>query len=705
MKLLASLLLLLASGVTARTNWQSFHYDEKYFVMNSCNYAVANSVKLCKKPDAKKSHSCSCVEPNFVASWLKCAYEKMDAEDVEYMYHSTCDSTKGHLPWKAAQEYYENSTYVNLADQYVNSTKLFKHPIYSTGEHFQNLYTAEYWTIKNRFGNLTTSNYMGLAFFCATILVMLVSGAVNWSQRLVRRIQLTGGDNFFVNLLRKHFTVGILGKHLTPGRFGYTPDRMETFWITIMVLYTILGNAIIGVHWRSDDVSFLKYQAGTSRYFGDRSGLMLSWYWPLLFIFPGRNNFFQWVTRWKYGRFLTFHKWIARCVFIMVLIHSFAFASQTYSIDHSKLVSRMHAPWYLYGIVSTVFGGAIIIFAVYPFRSRFYDIFKVIHVVFAVMMLWSGLIHARSQNYENYYYAGVAIWCFEYVARFVRVALYGIGKTARITYCADDQVLKVVVPESKLVKPSAGSHAFIYFLTKSNFYKSHCFTAVPSVEPGFVEFYCKVKKGLTLNLAKRISEGQELQVRVMVEGFYGESSPYHYFDKTVLITGSTGISGPFAHAMKLVKSDGQREVKLYWSVRTLAALEWFKEQLLQFKDTQVRPIIYVSQPFGEPYTSTNSESNDSSAEEKSGNPIEKVITSEKEIAAQVGEEIMQIVQIRHGRIDVAQVVAEEIDSANGTIAFGACSATQIVDTVRQEVANNLGRTEKRIEYFEEMQAW
>lgn len=700
MKLLP--VILLATGAMAEWNW--FNYNENYFVINACKAAVAGSATLCKKPDSKKGNTCSCVNPNYVASWLKCAYDRIETEDADEWFERTCEDTKGALTIEEAHEAYENAKFVDIAEQYVNTSKVFDHAIYSTGEHFENVYYNNYWTNKSRRGNVTTSHYLGIAFMAFTCFVMFASGIINWSQRLSRKVQLSG-NNFFVNLYRRHFSVGIVSRHLNPSRWGYTPDRMELFFITIMCLYTIFTNAILGVKWREGDVSFNNYQSGTSRYYGDRSGILLSWKWPLLFIFPGRNNIFQWITRWKYGRFVTFHKWLARCVFFDVLVHSFTFASQTYGLGPAKVTSRLHSDWYVYGIASSVFSGVIMIFAVYWFRSRYYDIFKLIHLFFVCFMLWTGLIHARDQDYQGFYYAGVAIWCFEYFARFSRIMLYGFKK-ASISYCSDDQVLKVVLPESKFMKISPGCHAFLHFLTKKHFYKSHCFTAVPSPTPGYIEFYCKVKKGLTLDMANLVGDQKSIELGVLVEGFYGETSPYQYYDKTVLVTGSTGISGPFTHVLKLAKADGEREIKLYWSVRTLAALEWFKDQLLQLKDTQCKPIIYVSQPFGDTSSyGTHSTDNNSSEEKVDDQPLEKIITSEKDIAAEVGYELLECVEIRHGRLDIEQLVAEELATASGSVAFGACSHVQIVDDLRNTISKSLATTGKRVEYFEEMQNW
>lgn len=702
MKLLP--ILLLASSALA--DWQWFNYHEDYFVINSCNAAVAGAAKLCKKPDKKGAKTCSCVEPNFVASWLKCAYERMEPSAADEWFERTCEGTKGALTIDQAREAYQNATghFVDVAEQFVNSSKVFNHPIYSTGQHFENVYYNNYWSNKSRRGNVTTSHYLGIAFMAFTFMVMLGSGLINWSQRLSRKVQLSG-NNFLVNLYRRHLSVGIFSKHLNPTRWGYTPDKMETFFITIMLLYTILASSIVGVKWREGDISFSNYQSGTSRYYGDRSAILLVWKWPLLFISPGRNNFLQWVTRWKYGRFVTFHKWIARCVLIDVLMHACSFASQTYGLGPAKATSRLHADWYIYGISAAVFCAVIFIFAIFPFRQRFYDIFKLVHVFFAVFMLWTALIHARSQGYEGFFYAGVAIWCFEYVVRALRIALYGYRK-ATISYCSDDQVLTVIIPESKLLKASAGSHAFLYFLTKKDFFKSHCFTAVPSPTPGYIEFYCKVKNGLTLDLAKLVGEQKSIELGVLVEGFYGESSPYQYFDKTVMVTGSTGISGPFSHVLKLAKADGEREIKLYWSVRTLAALEWFKDQILQLKDTQCKPIIYVSQPFADNSSSGTHTSDNTSSEEKDNEqPLEKIITSEKDIAKEVGNDLLDCIEIRHGRLDVAELVAEELSNANGSVAFGACSHFQVVDSLREEVSKSLAVTGKRTEYFEEMQTW
>lgn len=674
------LLSLLALSSIAVAKW--VHYDETYYTVAGCKGAITSDFTFCKKADTAKTYKCICSSEDALASWLYCSYDRTEKYDagVDSWISTLCKnytSTELHAIYDKGLK-----TIVDVGEVAgFNSSKILKTPAYDSRKKFEKLFLNNYYGFKNRFGNVNVSHYLGIAFVAATFLVFFIAGLANWFTRFSNTAHKNNG--IIARTYKKYIQYSILGKHLNSTKFGLTPDTLETILISIMFIYTILTNFILGFSYYQGDTTFKTAQAGYSRYYGDRSCILLSYKLPLLFIFPGRNNFIQAITRWHYSRFVTFHKWLARIVVMEVIVHSCAMASQTYAL---KNVTRIHTDWYIYGIVSTVCCGFIILCALYPIRKIAYDVFKVVHVVLIVMMIWTAFLHAKSQGYEAFYWACIAIWIFEYLVRAIRIVTCGGLKKVTVQYYQDG-TLKLSVPTSYgLSNAKPGSHAFIYFMGKQ-FFQSHCFTICPSVEnSNEINFFCRVKKGITSDIAKLCTE-KPITLNVLIEGVYGVSNAYQHFDKSVFVTAGTGVVGPFGHALKLAEAG--KSISFYWSVRTLESAEWFKDHLSLLKSKGAEVTVHVSQH--DTTSTTSSSDNDQSSE--------KHLSDTESVKADFAE-------IKPGRMDIDSLIDSEISSIQhgGSIAFGACAHPAAVDHVRSTVSKKIN-SDVTVAYFEEMQMW
>lgn len=719
-------LLACVTFVTANHQW--FNYDNDYFVAAGCQSFVGGATfckakaattgtkgkqnEIVSKKKKKRDNTCFCKNENSITSFLNCAYEHTKLYDhaVVSQFNRICLTTlKTNVNRTFLEDIYKRNI-DNLVDidtmKNFNATKLIDFP--ATGTSLETLYTNTFYTQRNRFGNITISHYIGVAFVCFTFFFVIVCGIINWSLRFSRAFNNSVDGKFF-RIYKKYFSYGIFTKHLQPALLGFNPDYFETFWISIMFLYTILSNCIIGHQWFEHDTSFKSYQTGTSRYWGDRSGVILSYQLPLIFLFAGRNNFLQYLTRWKYSRFLTFHKWLARFILMEVLIHSFAMASQTYSLENSN---RMQQDWYIYGIVSTVSGCLAGALAIYAIRKRFYEFFVISHVILVVMFLWTAFLHAKSQRYQDYYWACCGVWVFDRFIRIVRIFSNGLFKKAKVEFfCEEDEVFKISIEKSTIynyqkIKP--GSHVFIHFLTLTAFWQSHPFTISFDVnDENKIYLCCKVKKGLTKKILRDLSKTNKPYLYVLLDGFYGEKSYYQNFDKSVFITGNTGIVGPFCHVKYLTGLNKNNRVVLYWCVRKYNSLNWFIDELLSLENTNCQVKIFISQPENDYFINSTSggsesESADNDSKEEELKEIDIANKNEKI------KKLLEFAEIKHGRMDTAEVIDSELndkDPSISNIAFGACAHNQVVDIVRKTLSKRIVDSDKHIEYFEEMQTW
>ncbi|KAG0687170.1 hypothetical protein C6P40_002777 [Pichia californica] len=705
---LSSLIQIIVFATTATADKQWYHYNNDYYAVSGCKSALTKGATF----GTGKAAKLMCTNKNALGSLLYCSYNAthVNNKDINSLISSSCELYSN----KTSNEYYESIyqyTLENIIDVSNNKSFNASEPI-SFPVTSKKLYNSAYnyrMTLRNRFGNVKTSHILGICFAVVTCFILLINGLINWTMRLSKGVS-NNLDNKFTKNFRKFMNLKIFRNHLQPTIMGFNPDAVETFWISIMFLYSILSCCIIGHRWDPNDTSFKTYQAGTSRYWGDRSCILLSYQLPFLFLFPGRNNFFQWITRWKYSRFVTFHKWLARIIMLEVLIHSFAMASQTYALSK---YTRFATEWYRAGITATVAGCLICVLASYFIRRHWYEFFFFTHIILVVMFLWTAWIHTKSQSYEDFYWTCIAIWIFDRFLRLCRILVNGINDATIEYFPGNDDIIKIHVLKSKLYKNfQPGSHAFIYFLSKNTFWQNHPFTVFESIDDSNkITFCCRVKKGVTKTIANKFNNENEndniksINMKILIEGFYGEQSYYQQYDKAVFITGNTGISGPFAHIKKLSASNSNIQLQLYWGIRSYNTLKWFKKELLSLKNTNCIPKIFISQPEKGNFGFSSSSASDSDQKVDNDDVAsEKKFELDNENDADI-HELLEFVEIIHGRMPISEIIDNELKDFTGNVAFGACAHTEVVDTARREVAKRLTSYDNRIDYFEEMQAW
>ena len=682
-------------------------YSHEYYASNNCKLAVDKVADFCGKPEAAKKYACICKNKNALVSWLNCGFEYFPNISQESYVQSVIDQCLANSKVNSTtmNEKYLMKLYDDNKSKIVD-VKNFTSPDFPknntafpiSGKKISKTAILGYQSSRNRWGNVSASHYLGIGFVAACGAIGLIAGLINWSIRF-RLI------DSLPKILKKNVTLALFGKnhlHSNSNILGVNPDRLETILIGAMLLFSILANFILGYNYMEGDTIFAKKQTGLSRYYGDRSAILCSYQLPLLFLFPGRNNFFQYITRWKQARFVTFHKWLARIVIAEVLIHSFALGSQTASLP--KFSQRIDKAYFREGIAATVFGFSILILSFGYIRKFYYELFLFIHIVFVACFLWLSYLHALDQNYQQFYWACCGVWIFDRFIRILRILSFGVKKV-EVEYFPGEEIIKLSVPKSSLQKPHPGSHAFIHFLTPTKFLQSHPFTAYPSpTDSNIFHFNCRVKKGITRYIADKCkSSGKnKISMKILIDGFYGEQSPYQNYDKTVLITGGTGLSGPYYHAKNLSVIDSNREVKLYWSIKSYQGVKSYLNEILSFKDTIVKPIIYISKP---EINSTTTSSDDNEKRDSNSQLDSQLINGDELDDEKVNKLLSSFAEIRHGRMVASEIVQNEINESKGSIAFGACAHTEVVDEIRTTVANCLSSTTNRVDYYEEMQLW
>jgi predicted ferric reductase len=181
-------------------------------------------------------------------------------------------------------------------------------------------------------------------------------------------------------------------------------------------------------------------------YIGYRTGHIGYALLPLVVLFSSRNNFLLWVTNWSYGTYLLLHRWVARIFAVQAIVHSITLLL-TYQGSGSYAAESIK-PYWQWGIVATVLTCAMLILSVLYFRRIAYEVFLIIHIVLAVLVIigcWYHVVLKWGYNfYDNWLYAAIAVWFFDRAVRVLRVLKNGM-RYANVTEIGDNHI-RVDVP-------------------------------------------------------------------------------------------------------------------------------------------------------------------------------------------------------------------------------------------------------------------
>lgn len=707
---------ILALYTTCAQAGEGFHYysDDELAVM-SCKGAFLKVATFCAK-DTAKTYKCDCKNKPAMGSWLYCIYDQLGqnntgGEDivVDYCkeYNVTLDSAKIRKAYANATDYLVDTTKIDG----FNKTAIYNSPVYYNKKAYKNYYNS----YKARWRNVSDTMYMGAGLLGYWAVIFLVATVYNFFNRVGFVNKLFKSS--FINKIRSTISLPSTftnKKHVTPVNFwkvfgGYIPTRIETI---VLFGYFALVFIFSGVryHYVENDTIWTTRDAQAARYPGDRTGVLALYSLQLTFLFAGRNNFLIWLTGWKQSTFYTYHKWVSRFNFILILIHAGSMHMQSVGMGYSKFLARLDTFWYRWGIVAATFGGVLVVSAGYAVRKTYYEVFLLIHIICAAIFLAASWIHSKQFGYEQFTYALAAIWCFDRFVRIVRLVSFG-ARNAKVTVVSDE-ILKVVVPKHGLWKAFPGAYGYLHYLTPTTFFQSHPFTIIETSDSE-ITFVTKIKGGVTSQIHNylRKQPNQTGTIKISVEGPYGNPTSVQRYDTALLYSGSTGVAGPFAHALKSVQSGKAQHIKLYWIIRHWHSVDWFYDELLKLKDSAVDVIVYVSQPdsaLGPRFANgSGSESSNSDSEQKS----EKDLSSEEKKQVSDAHSVitkggLEFVQFRFGRPNINELVLNDFsEAANGTLGVWTAGHNTMVDDVRDAVAQHLNAAKGRVDYFEELQVW
>lgn len=695
-----------ATSVKAGKNAKFQLYgDITYFY--TCNLQISLSVSYCATP---YNATCLCANKNALATYAGClAFDNRNTTTAVNYMMNYCEEN-GNVT--VEKDWYEKSYQYFLSNaktekEIPNFNKTIPIDVpFKLDEAEMKLYERAY---KQFLGNYDDSLYYGAGILGYWLLIMCIGAIVNWGKVMFPGLtkKLTSKP---INLWRQYVSMPATfrkkkAEELRIFKFfdSLIPSRFESIVIFLFYIVVLMIHAM-NMHYVDGDPVFEnnKYNS-QARNVADRTGITGTIMMPLVFLFSSRNNFLQWLTGWNYNTFVTYHRHIARVMFILIALHSILF-----TVLLRDDMSEFSETYMIWGVLATVSGGIILFQAMLFFRRRWYEIFLLIHILFAALYVAGTWIHVDELGYVWFVYPAVAVWCADRVVRIARLVIFGFPK-ARVSLLADDTI-KVEIPKPSYWKTIPGGHAFIHFLKPTYFWQSHPFTFVESPADTHIILYCKVKGGITHSLYQLLvrSPGQAITMRVGVEGPYGEPTPARYADTAVFIAGGNGIPGIYSEVMDMTRrmpNETKNAMKLYWIIRDYKSLEWFNDELTLLGNTNIETTIYVTKPDLSNLL-TGDGSDDTSSKKESDSQDMNLESKESLQGVDLVKSRFSHITFKEGRPSIEDIVDLEIKESNGSVAFVACGHPAMVDETRYFCSRNVDNPQKkRVDFYEQVQVW
>lgn len=724
MKLFSLVLTAVFAATVSADNFQVSLPELIKFV--SCVSTFYKSVSYCNTTSGR-DYGCYC-QNDLARSAMAGCFSRFDENpkgDFKW-FANYCDDYNTTLTLddiETSYEYYEKyaQTYTALTNLSSTSTKSSKrmlakrhggsttalpyvsYPII-VNETVLNKYHVAY---SDWYNNFNYAYWFTDALYGYWLLVFLLAGLCNWAVVAFPNLR-TLFNGRVSKAWRKYITLPALirRKRTHHQSFLYVfsflvPSRLETL-IGSVFFWLVFLFCALKMDWSPGNPIFPLRQTAMLRMVADRTGIMGTMLLPLLILIGGRNNFLQWLTRWKFSTFIMYHRWIGRIIVALVFVHAMCY---TY-MEMSEYKEFMKENYIIWGTLAVTSGGLICFQGMLFLRRRFYEVFLVLHILLAALFVAGAWRHMDTFRYMEWMYAAVSVWSLDRFVRLVRMFSFGAPK-AQITLLADD-CLRVVVPKPSYWPSVPGGHAWVYFCHSWYFWQSHPFTFLDStVEKNNIVFVLKTKKGATHYITKVLSKRPDrtMTMRVIVEGPYGEPCRVEHHDNAVFVAGGNGIPGIFSEVydMAVRSTDNNKQrLKLIWILRELLTIEWVWEELHALRSTKIQATIYVTRPeigCADVLLERMLTREESSAEEK-----DLYLKEGKDVVTLLREHFPHI-EIKTGRPRMEEIVDAEVEEAQNSAAFVTCGHPMMVDDLRYAVVQKIDKTEKRVDFFEQLQVW
>lgn len=319
---------------------------------------------------------------------------------------------------------------------------------------------------------------------------------------------------------------------------------------------------------------------------------------PLLYCLGGKANIISLITGISYERLNWLHRWVARSIFLTVIVHWSYFFREWWLSDFVKFEFQI-MPMVKYGFGAWAVIGWSVLTGFGLFRVKGYELWVMQHLASAGVLLWLLYVHVPSYaRYNIWLSIGFVVFdrgtrglwslirnlhlasIWQKVARTQSV----IGFNANVE-TQGDGFLTLTIDKVDF-KWYPGQHVFISMPT-CGILESHPFTisTISSQESGAanaLQLYFKAHAGFTKRLLEKAEMGKTSSMRTFISGPWGNPpvAEIERCNSLVFVASSTGAS----FAVPLLEHAVQRpkfvqRLRFYWIVRHEAQLKVFMPRI------------------------------------------------------------------------------------------------------------------------------
>jgi predicted ferric reductase len=374
-------------------------------------------------------------------------------------------------------------------------------------------------------------------------------------------------------------------------------------------------------------------------------------------------------------------------------------------------------------------------------RQRSYEVFLIIHIVLALIVIVALFIHTSyfGTEYNGYLWPTVAIWCFDRFLRLVRLAycnfnvFSGNAKTTKssVMYSSASDVIRIdLQPSAKSLKGRPGQFYYLYQPFRLHGWENHPFTlgactnGLEDVSPKSTEniektfatttitkpshstadavnlysptcstqtltFWIRPYDGWTKRLRDEcIKAGGVCYPKILIEGPYGHTLMMDTYDTITMVMGGTGIACavPYIQGFLRRSKNGisyTSKIKLVWTVRQPEFVDELcaNELAAAMCNSNIELEFYCSK---------------------------KTIPVGAPVSPDVSNEFIGRPVIQSGRAPIASLIAEigaEAKLSNSRAAVLVCGPAAMADEARAAVHQSLKKGCRTLDYFEESYGW
>ncbi|KAB5550852.1 ferric reductase like transmembrane component-domain-containing protein [Coniochaeta sp. 2T2.1] len=416
-------------------------------------------------------------------------------------------------------------------------------------------------------------------------------------------------------------------RRATPTLFGVLPTRLHALFISS---YFILNVAyMLLLDWSSSEKNIYSQVR-------KRSGTIAAANIIPLFVLVARNNLLVRLLGISSDTCNFVHRWVGRVVILESVVHVGAWLRPKIAHEGWPVVAAKFrdSPFIITGLVGSIALVLILIQSLKPLRTAAYELFRHIHLFFALLFAAATIAHCTVSPrppQRAFVVTGVIILgterCMRLFWRYYR-NICGRKSTSAVVevMLGEPRACRVVMELPRHVDIGPGMHAYLSFKEVGP-HESHPFSiawwedAEPlndgDVRSTKVTFIISAHNGFSKKLYDHATNqtGRFFRTGATFEGPYGSHRSLDSYGHVVLFAGGTGITHQIAYVRQFLRGyainkTATSRMVLIWAVREADLVEWVRSWLRTINGMRVQyPNILVLRLFitGSTSSSTHAE--------------------------------------------------------------------------------------------------